>query len=380
MSDNLIKLTVALIQSQPDAKTLLELPQVKNAWVSSYEKVTGRTDGALKFENEKILLLRQIATSSTLQNADKFSLYGAFIELAISGLSLLDGISYIIAYKGKAQWQPGWKGRLEQISQMDGVIHSNEPICIYEGEEYKISAGEQLHIQHTPRLGNEGKNIMAVYMTIRFVHGTVFYMMSREEVLKIRDTYSEPYKAYIKKVNDKKWESWMDLPMWVSSEPQAFKKTLIIRVYNSLPKIASQKYLDEKVLERFRIDVDEAGSPKAAAMLAEEQAIKDVVSEVMDLEQGDEQSATQDHPDAHPVVQTVTPTPAAETVQPTPVETTAKQSPMAPNTLFESSGPAITSTPAPVIETPAAQPAAQPQPESVKAVPIGGIDLLAGLD
>jgi recombinational DNA repair protein RecT len=375
MSDNLVKLTISLIQSQPDVKSLLELPQVKNAWVTSYEKVTGRTDGHLKFENEKILLLRQISQSSGLANADKFSIYAAFIELAISGLSLLDGISYIIPYKGKAQWQPGWKGRLEQLAQMDGVIHCNEPICIYEGEEYKISAGENLHIDHTPRLGNEGKNIMAVYLTIRFVHGNVFYMMSREEVLKIRDNYSEPYKSYKKKMAEGKWESWMDAPMWVSSEAQAFKKTLIIRVYNSLPKLASQKYLDEKVLERMRIDVDEAGSAKAATMLAEEQMIKDVVNDALQLDPEDEQpGATVTQPEAAPVV--------AE--QPAPAATTPPPAPLMPNTLFDAAGPAIVPTPAPVIApqttqapAPQTQTASQVVNETVKAAPL---DLMAGLD
>ncbi len=63
MSENMIKLTMKLINEQPDVKSLLELPQIKAAWVSSYEKVTGRTDGGLKFENEKVLFMRQIAGS-----------------------------------------------------------------------------------------------------------------------------------------------------------------------------------------------------------------------------------------------------------------------------------------------------------------------------
>jgi len=372
MSENLVKLTIKLINEQPDVKTLLELPQVKNAWVSSYEKVTGRSDGGLKFENEKMLFLRQIAGSKGLQDANKFSIYAAFIELAISGLSLQDGISYIIPYKGQAQWQPGWKGRLEQISQMDGVIHCNEPICIYEGEEYKISGGEKLHIDHTPRLGNEGKNIMAVYCTIRFVHGTVFYMMSREEVLKIRDNYSEPYKAYARKQKDGKWESWMDLPMWVSSEAQAFKKTLIVRIYNSLPKLASQKYLDEKVLERIRIDVDEAGSVKAAAMMAEEKEIKNIVDEALNLEYTDaeEMPATQDHPNAIPVQPKADPV-----IAPTAEPESVKQAPIMPNALFDTAKPVPTATPAPAIE-----PTAAPVEEAVKATPIGGVNLFEGLD
>lgn len=279
--ENPISLTLDLINKQPSIKALLELPQVEAQFVITYKKTTGLDDGPRKFEQEKLMFLQQ-ASGTSLESCEKFSVYAAFIELAASGLTLRDGLAYIIPYGKKASFQPGWKGRLEQINQMMDVIYCPEPILIREGDFYDIEAGERLVIKHKPILGNQGK-IVAVYLPVQMHHGVEFYMMSREDVMFIRDNYSEPYKAYVKalakpvnkdrKVGDKliieykdkvtkeiKTFEQDDLPMWVNNEGQAFKKTLVKRVYSAMPKLDHQKYLDERIAERIRasrMDVDE---------------------------------------------------------------------------------------------------------------------------
>ena len=277
--ENPISLTLALINSQPSIKALLELPQVEAQFVLTYKKTTGLDDGPRKFEQEKLMFLQQ-ASGTTLEKCEKFSVYAAFIELSASGLTLRDGLAYIIPYGKTASFQPGWKGRIEQINQMMDVIFCPEPILIREGDFYDINAGERLVIKHKPVLGNTGK-IVAVYLPIQMHHGVEFYMMSREDVMFIRDNYSEPYKAYMKNLakpinkgkqaGDKLTVEYKkdgevktfesdDLPMWVNNEGQAFKKTLVKRVYNAMPKLSHQKYLDDRIAERIRasrIDVDD---------------------------------------------------------------------------------------------------------------------------
>lgn len=283
-NQSLVRLTKALIDRQPDVRSLMELEPVQNQWVQTYKKISGREDGNLKFEAEKLMFLQAVNTNADLAKCDKFTIYSSFIELAASGLSLRDGMSFIIPYGGKAQWQPGWKGRLEQINQMQQVVHCPEPILIREGDEYKITAGERLNIHHIPVLGNKGQ-ILAVYLPLQMEHGTEFIMMNRDEVLSIRDRYSKPYIAYIKalqsdankgrkegdklviKYKDKQgnWKEFeSDPPMWVTDEGQAFKKTLIKRAYNSLPKLPSQKYLDDLIAKRERIDVDDLNNKSQA--------------------------------------------------------------------------------------------------------------------
>jgi len=44
------------------------------------------------------------------------------------------------------------------------------------------------------------------------------------------------------------WWADVEKPMWVSSEEQSFKKTLVKRVWGTLPKLPKHKYLDEQMI------------------------------------------------------------------------------------------------------------------------------------
>lgn len=274
-----LKLTLSLITAQETIKDLLNLPEVEHQWVMIYKKVTGLDDGARRYEMEKMMFLQQ-ASGTALEKCEKFSIYAAFVELASSGLTLRDGLAYIIPYGKKASFEPGWKGRIEQINQMQDVIHCPEPMLIRQGDPHKIKAGEKLIIEHEPLLNSKGE-ILAVYLPILMHHGVEFYMMTRDEILAIRDAYSESYKSYIKalekpvnkgkKAGDKLTIEYRkdgqikifesdDVPMWIGNEAQAFKKTLVKRTYNALPKMPHQKYLDERIAERIsaaKISIDD---------------------------------------------------------------------------------------------------------------------------
>lgn len=358
-----ISLTLDLINKQPTIKALLELPQVEAQFCITYKKTTGLDDGPRKFEQEKLMFLQQ-ASGTSLEKCEKFSVYAAFIELAASGLTLRDGLAYIIPYGKKAAFQPGWKGRIEQINQMMDVIYCPEPILIREGEFYEIEAGERLVIRHRPLLGGQGK-IIAVYLPIQMHHGVEFYMMSREDVVFIRDNYSESYKGYMKalektvnkgkKFGDKltieyrkdgelKTFESEDLPMWVNNEGQAFKKTLVKRVYNAMPKLPHQKYLDERIAERIRatrMDVDDIPDEVAnkvnaiaAALELEQQAnAHEPIPGLKPNEQFDTTSVLA--PVVKPEEQAQTPPPATASpeVKPeAPQQTPQQQTPPAPET------------------------------------------------
>lgn len=270
--ENKLELTGKMLAECKHPKDIMELPAVRDRWVNTYNMTSGRQDGDLKFEAEKVLFIQTVSESATLAKCTQMSIYSSFILLAVSGLSLRDDQAYLVPYKDKCGFMVGWKGRLEQITQIPGVERVNEPICVFDGEEfeYEINEGEYKVVKHRPLLNTQGREILAVYCTIRQAGHVRTFLMKREEVLSIRDRFSASYKDYMKipvngdgkrmkKYKDKQTQEWkefeVEAPMWVTDEVQAFKKTLIRRIYNTMSKTGAQKYLDTQIKE-FVKEVD----------------------------------------------------------------------------------------------------------------------------
>ena len=274
-----VALTRKMIMDTPDLKSLIELPAIQDNWVKTYNSVTGKEDGELKFNAEKILFLQTISSSKALEKCDKFTIYSSFIELAISGLTLRDGLAYIIPYGKTASFMPGWRGRLEQINEMPNVVHCHEPQVVYDCDEFDYEKGTKVVInKHKPGVRTKESRPTHVYFVIEFKHGPDVYIMDAIDVINIRDTYSSSYKQYVadckaanKQIGDTfektmngpsgTWNIKIEPPMWVSDEAQAFKKTIVKRVYGTLPKLPKQKWLDERTANLAeKIDADEAAA------------------------------------------------------------------------------------------------------------------------
>lgn len=267
--------TLALTQTMlSEPKTLMEmvqLPAIQNRWVKTYESVSGKQDGDQRFAAEMILFNQ---AAKKLDKCDRFSVYAAFIELAISGLTLRDGLTYIVGYGKTAQFMVGWKGRLEQMMEIPKIIHVSEPQLVYSCDEFDFEKGMKTVIHsHRPAFPRpDDAIIIYVYMPVHFKHGKEVFIMDRDDVLNIRDKYSMSYKAYMKALDapinkDKKigdtlkgvgngYEYDIEAPMWISSEGQAFKKTLVKRTWNSMEKLPKQSALDERYNEFLRNNPD----------------------------------------------------------------------------------------------------------------------------
>lgn len=304
MAENKVIVAKQLLDSVKDNLTLLDVPEIKDNWIQTYRMTSGKDDGELKYEAEKLLFAKAISESWSLQQCTRASMYSAWIELGVSGLTLRDGISYIIPYSKEAVWMAGWKGRLEQITEMKNVVHVRQPQVVYENDKYELVLGEKATIKDHKRATGEKGKIVLVYVFIQFTHGVEFYYMERDEVLSIRDRFSQSYNSYISDCNAAKksigetffvtkrkkdgstYQAKVEPPMWVSDEQQAFKKTLIKRVYSELPKLPKHKYLDSKIkVLEDRVDIDEVDEKSFAQF-----------TEVVDTETGEVSNAGSPQP------------------------------------------------------------------------------------
>lgn len=238
------------------------MDEVRNNWISTYEKVSGNKDGAMRFEAEKLMFLT-VTSDSKFKKVSNFSKYNAFIELSISGLSLREGMGYIIPYGEKCSFMPGWKGRLEQISDMPGIVYVHPPQVVREDDVYRKSLGMSPQVlEHVPNTNSQSA-IIDTYLVIEFTHGTRCFFMSASEILNIRNRRSKPYISYMNmcrqhnqapgnsfEVNGQYGPYMIEPPMWITDEVQAFKKTLVRRTYNEMPnKLAKHKHLDALIAQ-----------------------------------------------------------------------------------------------------------------------------------
>lgn len=277
MSDqnNKLTLTVSALKAPANLAGVFELEPFQNNFVKNLVKTSGMPEeGALmKFEREKILFMKAISANKELEKCDRFTIYSAFIELAVSGLSLLDGETYIIPYGGKAQFQVGYKGRVNQMNTLPGIVHVNMPQVVYDCDEFDYELGEfPKVIKHKPHKRTKENLLTHVYIVVEREptpsnpRAKDVYIMDRIEVLAIRDRYSQSYRNYVadcKKLNKEigstfkkslerkdgsgSFDIWVEPPMWITSEEEAWKKTIVKRAYKWVPKTARLKALDAKI-------------------------------------------------------------------------------------------------------------------------------------
>ena len=264
---NELMLTMKALEEPKDLKGVFDLAPFRANFVTNYLKTTGRPDGAVIFEREKILFMKAIAENPKLQQCTRFSIYSAFIELAASGSTLNEGCSYILPYGNAAQFQIGYKGRLEQINSIPGIDLVPEPQIVYTGDDFEYELGnEPKIIKHKPKKASERPAdavIEYVYLVLTMHNGKHrLTIMDRATVLARRDRYSKSYNYWKSKggEHDERGKVTKDAigsgsngnykidpPFWVTNPEKAFKKTVVKEAYAFLPKTPRMKALDERI-------------------------------------------------------------------------------------------------------------------------------------
>lgn len=287
-----LELTQKMITNAPSPEAILSIPAVAQNWIDKHNLATGSSMGEQAYELEKMYFANKIKESPKLAQCDRFTLYAAWMLHSISGLRFALDQAYITPFKGKAVWQPGWKGRLAQIQQWPTVVSTTEPEVVYDCDQFEFATsmqGKRLtkdHVKVFPRPA--GAQMIYVYMIIQYRTHAELYTMDRDEVNQIRDMYSESYKFYI--ANNGKWKDGgpMDKPLALSNPAQYWRKTLVKRIYNnnSNAKTAAQKVLDSQTTKEIALGDDftdalpfnQVDTAKPAAAELTEQSFADVLN------------------------------------------------------------------------------------------------------
>lgn len=205
-----ITLTIEQLNAM-DALEIATAPMVRDKFIDIYNTLWGAGTGEAAYERESRFFNRLLSDNADLQKGTHFSLFTAFIDLAVCGLSLEPGaraLCYLIGRNQKtspkldAQGHPmkdskgypvyNWEGRVVLtvsaygelvLRERSGQIrHADNPVLVYEGDEFSFSdRGGRKEVEYVCHLPHTGKRIVACYLRITRADGSVDYSVMTEE-------------------------------------------------------------------------------------------------------------------------------------------------------------------------------------------------------
>lgn len=193
-----IQITVdALNAMQP--LEIVESPAVREKFIQIYDTLWGAGTGEPAYERESRYfnaLLRD-KDGGKLMKATHFSIFTAFIDLAVCGLSLEPGPRALCYLMGRntnvgTKEYPQWEGRLVLVISGYGELvsrtrcgqiqYADNPVIVYDNDEFSFSERNgQKSIDYTAHFPHTGKKIVAVFMKIVRNGGSIDYAVMYEE-------------------------------------------------------------------------------------------------------------------------------------------------------------------------------------------------------
>lgn len=184
-----LKMTVDEI-NQLRPLEIIEHPMVRERFTQIYETLWGNGDAA--YQRESIYFNKALRDNDggKLQRATPFSIFTAFIDLAVCGLSLEPGtraLAYLmgrnvnVGTKDNARWEGrcvltvSAYGELVMRTRAGQIRHADNPVLVYDNDEFSFKdVNGSKTVSYTCNLPHTG-NITACYLRITRADGSIDY-------------------------------------------------------------------------------------------------------------------------------------------------------------------------------------------------------------
>lgn len=170
---------------------IVEHPIVRERFTQIYETLWGNGEAA--YQRESIYFNKALRDNDNgkLQRATPFSIFTAFIDLAVCGLSLEPGtraLAYLmgrnvnVGTRDNAKWEGrcvltiSAYGELVMRARAGQIQHADNPVLVYDNDEFSFKDVDgRKSVSYTCNLPHSGHNITACYLRITRADGTVDY-------------------------------------------------------------------------------------------------------------------------------------------------------------------------------------------------------------
>lgn len=170
---------------------------VRDKFINIYDTLWGAGTGEAAYERESIYFNKLLRDTPSLQKGTPFSLFTAFIDLAVCGLSLEQGtraLCYLIGRnvnvgtREKAVWENrvvltiSAYGELVLRERAGQIRHADNPVLVYANDEFSFSdKNGRKEVDYTCHLPHTDQRIIACYLRITRADGSIDYSVMTEE-------------------------------------------------------------------------------------------------------------------------------------------------------------------------------------------------------
>lgn len=179
---------------------------VKQRFILIYSKIWTRGDekeAEAVYEHESIAFTRALTDKTELQSCTNFSIFSAFIDLAVCGLSMHQGACpqcYLLKrstkigeeigrdgkkynkYESRATLTVSGYGELVMRERAGQIRHADNPVIVYSNDEFRFTdKGGRKQVEYTCNLPHNNQQIAACFMRITRADGSIDYAVMLPE-------------------------------------------------------------------------------------------------------------------------------------------------------------------------------------------------------
>lgn len=203
------------------ATDVIRNEKVRNQFINVYNSIW-KEGGEQVYERESIYFNQQLRDKANLRECSGTSIFYAFIDLAVKGLTLAPGaqaLCYLIPrsvkigsdQSGKDIWEKvcnltiSGYGELVLRKNAGQIRHADNPVIVYDGDRFEFGEqnGQKIvnYISAFPRKSNK---IVACFIKITRADGTIDYSVMTESDWMRLKSYSDKQNTYFD-IRTKQW-------------------------------------------------------------------------------------------------------------------------------------------------------------------------------
>ncbi len=210
-------------------REIFDMAQISNIFEKSYGK-----DFKHILEREKVFALQLITESEDLRSCEPFSIYTAIVNLSVCKLTLNPamkqaalvkyrvnvGTSTNKEYVNKAKLNIMYQGKIDILTGIGAMKYVKACELVYDCDDFQMDMGVvKKHIPDLAKITNS--KIIGGYIIAVMPDGKEKHLFMREDQF-LKRKEKAPSKAF--------WDNWGE---------EMRKKTLVNKIYDTLPKTAS---------------------------------------------------------------------------------------------------------------------------------------------
>lgn len=253
---------------------------VRGQFISVYNAIW-KEGGEAAYEREAMYFNNQLRDNERLRACTGMSVFFAFIDLAVRGLTLEPGsqsLCYLLprnycvgknpqggnVYEARCNLTISGYGELVLRAKAGQILHADNPVVVYEGDEFAFGEKEgRKYVNYCCRIPRSSNRIIACFLKITRPDGTVDYSVMTEADWKRLSDFSGKANRYW----DNTEKRYVENPnqLYTSGDGQIdtgfLKAKCIKHAFKTYPKIAIGKgtQLESDVVTDPQPDFDPYG-------------------------------------------------------------------------------------------------------------------------